>query len=140
MTTGFRQSLVGLFKEKTANRSEAHGSSVPVYVVEDSQTPLRLAYDHIGMVLVMSTLWSFTALLPLVLVSAFANFITNPNIIGAALPLTVLTYGPATAAVHGVMAQIVAGEDASVLDFFGIGDGTSVEDWWFFWLPSSCCS
>ncbi len=79
---------------------------------------LRMSYDYIGMVLAMSSIWAFTAFLPLIVVSALAERIANPLVVAVSLLLTVVTFGPATAAVHGVIGEIVQGEDVRVWDFW----------------------
>lgn len=79
---------------------------------------IRMSYDYVGMVLATSSLWFFSAFFPFIVVSSLSKYITNPLIIAASIALTVVTFGPATAAVHGVIAEIVKGEDVRVRDFW----------------------
>ena len=65
-----------------------------------------------------SALWFFVGFLPLLVATTFSTYIKNPTVVGIALALTLITLGPATAAVHAMMAKILAKEEVLVREFF----------------------
>ncbi len=65
-----------------------------------------------------SALWFFIGFLPLLVATTFSTYIKNPTVVGIALALTLVTLGPATAAVHAMMARILAKEEVMVREFF----------------------
>ena len=79
---------------------------------------IRYSYDYIGMVMAASALWFFIGFLPLLVATTFSTYIKNPTVVGIALALTLVTLGPATAAVHAMMARILAKEEVMVREFF----------------------
>ena len=79
---------------------------------------IRYSYDYLGMVMASSALWFFVGFLPLLLATSFSNYIKNPVVFGVAIALTLLTVGPATAAVHTMMARILDKQDVTVREFF----------------------
>ena len=79
---------------------------------------IRYSYDYIGMVMAASALWFFIGFLPLLVATTFSTYIKNPTVVGIALALTLVTLGPATAAVHAMMARILAREEVMVREFF----------------------
>lgn len=81
------------------------------------KSSVKMSYDRIGMVLATSCLWFLGTLWPLLVVSALGQRVGGGWVLVAAL-LSLLSFGPATAAVHGIMAQIVRREDVAVRDFF----------------------
>jgi uncharacterized membrane protein YesL len=70
------------------------------------------------MVMAASALWFFIGFLPLLVATTFSTYIKNPTVVGIALALTLVTLGPATAAVHAMMARILAKEEVMVREFF----------------------
>jgi uncharacterized membrane protein YesL len=79
---------------------------------------IRYSYDYLGMVLATSALWFFVGFSPLLVVTTFSNHIQNPAVVGVAIVLTLVTFGPATAAVHAMIAKILDKEDVTVRGFF----------------------
>ncbi|NLY29871.1 MAG: DUF624 domain-containing protein [Firmicutes bacterium] len=79
---------------------------------------IRYSYDYLGMVIAASALWFITGFFPILVVTSFSKFIQNPAVIGVGIFLTVVTMGPATAAVHGIATRIVQNEDVRVREFF----------------------
>lgn len=79
---------------------------------------IRYSYDYIGMVMAASALWFFIGLMPLLAVTTFHTHISNPVVFGIAIVLTLVTLGPATAAVHAMMARILDKEEVLVREFF----------------------
>ncbi|NMB11789.1 MAG: DUF624 domain-containing protein [Firmicutes bacterium] len=80
---------------------------------------IRHSYDYLGMVLATSALWFFVGFLPILVVTAFSQYIQNPIVVGIAIVLTPVTFGPATAAVHAMITRILDREDVAVREFFG---------------------
>ena len=60
----------------------------------------------------------FIGLMPLLAVTTFHTHISNPVVFGIAIVLTLVTLGPATAAVHAMMARILDKEEVLVREFF----------------------
>jgi uncharacterized membrane protein YesL len=79
---------------------------------------IRYSYDYLGMVMASSVLWFFVGFLPLLVVTTFSKYIKNPAVFGVAIALTLVTFGPATAAVHTMIAKILDKEDVTVREFF----------------------
>ncbi|NLK08198.1 MAG: DUF624 domain-containing protein [Firmicutes bacterium] len=79
---------------------------------------VRCAYDYVGMVMASSALWFVVGFLPLLLATTFSNYIKSPVILAAALILTLVTFGPATAAVHAMISKILAKEEVLVREYF----------------------
>lgn len=65
-----------------------------------------------------SALWFFIGFLPLLVATTFSTYIKNPIVVAVALALTLITLGPATAAVHAMISRILAKEDVLVREFF----------------------
>lgn len=81
------------------------------------KSSIAKAYERIGMVLATSTLWFLCTLWPLLVISIFGERLTGIWVLAAIL-LTLLSLGPATAASHGIMVQIIQNKDVNVRDFF----------------------
>lgn len=79
---------------------------------------IRYAYEYLGMVIATSVLWFFVGFLPILLVTTLNIHAENPLVLGGAMILTLGTFGPATAAIHAMMAKILSKEDVAVREFF----------------------
>ncbi|NMB46503.1 MAG: DUF624 domain-containing protein [Firmicutes bacterium] len=79
---------------------------------------IRYSYDYLGMVMATSALWFFAGFLPILVVTTLSKYIKNPAVVGVAMVLTLITLGPATAAVHAMMAKILDREDVGVREYF----------------------
>lgn len=79
---------------------------------------IRNSYDYVGMVMATSALWFFIAFLPLLAATTFSTYLKSPAVAGVAALLTLITFGPATAAVHAMIARILDKEEVLVREFF----------------------
>lgn len=77
---------------------------------------LKTSYDHIGKVMLFNLIWFATGFAP-ILVMTYVP-IDSDLFFAICLIGNFITLGGATAAVHYIMRQIIAGEDVAVRDFF----------------------